>query len=199
VAQVYDRFMKQRLSRRRLLVGAGGMALGAAALAACKSGNKVVGPTTPAAGVTGTPGPRPTQDESQVTKDGTYHGAFGGVLPSLSLFGATALYPSLAFGWYEFDHLFYVPSDTQKPEPMLALQWEQPDPQGLTTIFKMQPSVFHDMPPVNGRAVLARDVKASYEAFAADKLYSGREWHHTIMEAIEAPEDLTVIIRQKQP
>jgi len=199
MARVYDPLMRKRLSRRRLLAGAGGMAVGAAALAACKGGNKAATTGTPAAGVTGTPGPRPTQDESEVTKDGTYHGAFAGVLPSLSLFGATALYPSLAFGWYEFDHLFYVPADTQKPEPMLAYQWEQPDPEGLTTIFKMQPSVFHDMPPVNGRAVLASDVKASYEAYAADNLYAGREWHHKIMEAVEAPEDLTVIIKQKRP
>ena len=195
----YDRFAGRRVSRRRLLAGAGGMAMGAAALGACKSSNKASPGRTPSAGVTGTPGPRPTQDESQVTKDGVYHGAFGGVLPSLSLFGATALYPSTSFGWYEFDHLFYVPRDTQKPEPMLAYQWEQPDPEGLTTIFKMQPSVFHDMPPVNGRNVLASDVKASYEAYAADNLYPGREWHHKIMEAIEAPEDLTVIIKQKRP
>jgi ABC-type transport system substrate-binding protein len=63
----------------------------------------------------------------------------------------------------------------------------------------MYESVFHDKPPVNGRAVLASDVKASYEAYAADNLAPGVEWHHSIMEAVEAPDDLTVIIRQNRP
>ncbi len=191
MARVRDRFLKQRLSRRRLLAGAGGTALGAAALAACGGGESTVTSRTPAAG--GTP------DEGEVTKDGVLHVMFSDILPTVELFGAAALAPNLAFGYHVFDHLFYTPLDTQKPEPMLAYEWENPDEQGLETIFKMQESVFHDKPPVNGRAVLASDVKASYEAYAADDLAPGLEWHHDIMEGVEAPDDLTVVIKQNRP
>jgi peptide/nickel transport system substrate-binding protein len=195
MARVYDRFMRQRLSRRRLLAGAGGTALGAAALAACGGGDDAVTSRTPAAGET----PAGTPAEGEITKDGILHLSHGAILPTVSFFGATALMPHLSFSGSHFDHLFFTPLDTQKPEPMLAYEWENPDEQGLETIFKMHESVFHDKPPVNGRPVLASDVKASYEAYAADDLASGLEWHHNIMETVEAPDDLTVIIKQNQP
>ncbi len=195
MARVYDGFLKERLSRRRLLVGAGGTALATAALVACRGGDGAVTSGTPATGET----PAGTPDEGEVTKDGVLHVSFGEILPSLDLFGAASLVPNLAFGYHIFDHLFYTPLDTQKPEPMLAYEWENPDGQGLETIFKIHESVFHDKPPVNGRAVLASDVKASYEAYAADDLGMGLEWHRNIMEAVEAPDDLTVIIKQKHP
>jgi peptide/nickel transport system substrate-binding protein len=191
MARVYDRFMRQRLSRRRLLAGAGGAALGTAALTACGGGGDTVTSATPTAG--GTPA------EGEITKDGILHLSFNQILPSLDMFGAAALQPNLSFAGSQFDHLFYTPLDTQIPEPLLAYEWENPDEQGLETIFKMHESVFHDKPPVNGRPVLASDVKASYEAYAADDLAPGLEWHHDIMEAVEAPEDLTVVIKQNRP
>jgi ABC-type transport system substrate-binding protein len=191
MARVYERFMRQRLSRRRLLAGTGGTALGAAVLAACGGGG-----TTD---TSGTPAPDGTVSDEEITKDGVLRISFSDILPSVDLFGAAALAPNLSFGTTIFDHLFFTPLDTQKPLPMLAYEWENPDEQGLETIFKMQESVFHDKPPVNGRPVLASDVKATYEAYAADNLAPGVEWHHSIMEAVETPDDLTVVIKQNQP
>ncbi len=191
MARVIDRFMRQRLSRRRLLAGAGGTALGAGALAACGGGETTGTPRTPA--------PGGTVSDEEITKDGVLHISFSEILPTVELFGAAALAPNLSFGTTVFDHLFFTPLDTQKPEPMLAYEWENPDEQGLETIFKMQESVFHNKPPVNGRAVLASDVKASYEAYAADNLAPGVEWHHSIMAGVEAPDDLTVVIKQNRP
>ncbi len=182
----WQRLRRRRVTRRRLLGAAGAGAAGLAVAAACGGGG---GDTAPS----GTP------DEGEITKDGIFHTYFSDILPTLDFFGATYLGVHIGFAGSHFDHLFYVPLDTQKPEPMLAYEWENPDEQGLETIFKIHESFFHDKPPVNGRAVLASDVKASYEAYAADDLAQGLEWHHNIMEAVEAPDDLTVIIKQNQP
>ena len=193
MARTYDRFLRQRLSRRRLLAGAGGTALGAAALAACGGGGgTTVTSETPAA-TSATPA------EEVITKDGVLHSSHTTVLPSLNVFGAAALAPALTFGFSVFDHLWYVPLDTQEVELFLASNIENPDEQGLEIIISMQEAFFHDKPPVNGRQVLARDVKASYDAYAADMLAPGHDWFRNIMESVEAPDNLTVIIRQKQP
>ena len=191
MARTYDRFLRQRLSRRRLLAGAGGTALGAAALAACGGGGgTTVTSETPAAEVT---------PEEIITKDGILHSSHTTVLPSLNVFGAAALGPALAFGFSVFDHLWYVPLDTQEVELFLASNIENPDEQGLEIIISIQEAFFHDKPPVNGRQVLARDVKASYDAYAADMLAPGHDWFRNTMESVEAPDERTVIIRQKQP
>jgi peptide/nickel transport system substrate-binding protein len=199
MARVYDRIMRQRLSRRRLLAGAGGAALGTAAIAACGGGDDAATSRTPAAGETPAGTLAGTPAEGEITKDGVLHAMFSDIMPTLDLFGPAGLVPNIAFGYHVFDHLFYSPLDTQKPEPMLAYEWENPDEQGLETIFKIHETAFHDKPPVNGRAVLASDVKASYEAYAADSLGIGLEWHRSIMEAVEAPDDLTVVIKQNRP
>ena len=195
MARTYDRFLRQRLSRRRLLAGASGTALGAAALAACGGGGSSESVTsgTPAPSGTATPAPE------VITKDGVLHGSHTTVLPSLNVFGAAALGSALTFGFSVFDHLWYVPLDTQEVELFLATNIENPDEMGLEIIVSMQEAFFHDKPPVNGRQVLASDVKASYDAFAADTLAPGHGWFNDFMESVEAPDDLTVIIRQKRP
>lgn len=193
MARTYDRFLRQRLSRRRLLAGAGGTALGAAALAACGGG----GGTTVTSGTPAATSATPA--EEIITKDGVLHSSHTTVLPSLNLFGAAALAPALTFGFNVFDHLWYVPLDTQEVELFLASNIENPDEQGLEIIISMQEAFFHDRPPVNGRQVLASDVKASYDAFAADMIAPGHDWFKNTMESVEAPDDLTVVIRQKEP
>jgi peptide/nickel transport system substrate-binding protein len=193
MARTYDRFLRQRLSRRRLLAGAGGTALGAAALAACGGGGgTTVTSETPAAEET---------PEEVITKDGIVHLSFSTILPTIDLFsGPTALFPNLAWGTSVFDHLFWTPLDTQKPEPMLAYEWETVDEEGLETLFRLQEAYFHDKPPVNGRQVLPSDVKASYESYAADIAAAGTDWHRDIMERITAiDDDLTVSIKQNRP
>ena len=195
MGRVYDRIRRQRLSRRRLLGGAAALGAAGATLAACGGGTTTTTGSTPGA----ESGPTATVDESQVTKDGIRHLSFSDVLPTLNLHGAAALAPNLVFGLEVFDHMFYVPLDTQVVEPMLATKWENPDGEGAETIFTIQEAFFHDKPPVNGRQVLAIDIKASYESYAADNLAPGLGWHHDIMESVEAPDDLTVVIKQNQP
>ncbi len=189
MARVFDKYLRQRITRRRMLQASGGTAVGAGAIAlvGCgDSGTSTNGGATPV-------------DEGEVTKDGVLRVSHGQVLPTLDLFGAAALGPNLAFGFTVFDHLFYVPLDTQETVFMLATDVEQVDPEGLEYLITIGDSVFHDKPPVNGRPVLASDIKATYEAYAADNLAPGVGWHHDILESIEVPDDHTLIFKQNQP
>ena len=190
MARVFDKYLRQRITRRRLLQASGGTAVGAGAIALVGCGDS--GSSTNGTGPTAV-------DEGEVTKDGILHGSHSQVLPTLNLFGAAALGPNLAFGFAIYDHLFYVPLDTQVAEFLLATDVEQVDPEGLEYRITIGDSVFHDKPPVNGRAVLASDIKASYEAYAADNLAPGLGWHHNILESIEVLDDHTLIIKQNQP
>ena len=90
MARVFDKYLRQRITRRRMLQASGGTAVGAGAIALVGCGD--VGTSTN--GVDGTP-----VDESAVTKDGILHSAHSQVLPTLNLFGATALIPNIAFGF----------------------------------------------------------------------------------------------------
>ncbi len=189
MARVYDKYLRQRITRRRLLQASGVTAVGAGAVALVGCGDSG----------TSTNGAATAVDEGEVTKNGILHISHGAVLPTLDTFGAAALIPNVAFGGSVFDHLFYVPLDTQKVELLLATNVEQVDEQGLEYVITIQDSVFHDKPPVNGRPVLASDIKATYEAYAADDLAPGLGWHHDILESIDVPDDNTVIIKQNQP
>ncbi len=189
MARVFDKYLRQRITRRRMLQASGGTAVGAGAIALVGCGDSG----------TSTNGGATAVDEGEVTKDGILHSSHAAVLPTLNLFGAAALIPNIAFGVSVFDHLFFVPLDTQITEFFLATAIEQIDPEGLEYRITIGDAVFHDKPPVNGRAVLASDIKASYEAYAADNLAPGLGWHHDILESIEAPDDHTLIIKQNQP
>ena len=189
MARIFDTYLRQRITRRRMLQASGATAAGAGAIALAGYGTS--GRSADAAGRAVAGG--------EVTLDGVLHVSHSQVLPSFNLFGAAALAPNFTFGFTVFDHLFYVPLDTQHVELLLAQSVEQVDPEGLEYRITIGESFFHDMPPVNGRPVLASDIKASYEAYAADNFAPGLGWHHDILESIEAPDDHTLIIKQNQP
>ena len=177
----------RRLSRRRLLAG-GASAAAATLLAACAGGDG--GPTaneTPAGG-----------DEGPVKRGGIFRLPQGDPWPSMNPFlpGLSSLIQGLYLGYTVFDHLWFVPTDTGIRELFLATSVEQPD--DLTIIAQMGEAVFHDKPPVNGRKVLAQDVKASFERFR-EVPPIGFSWLHHVLDHIEAPDDRTVIFRQKTP
>jgi peptide/nickel transport system substrate-binding protein len=189
MARVYDSFLRQRLTRRRLLGGAAGLSSAAIVLAACKGGTK--------SGIGGsTPNPNETP-----TLGGILHLQQPGnsAYPSLSPFGPTALVSTLVFGFTAYDHLWYVPIDTGKIEYMLAAKVEMIDPEGLQVNVTMNPSVFHDKAPVSGRAVIAQDVVESWHAFRDDPFGLGRDWLQSILDKLEAVDDLTLKITQKHP
>ena len=189
MARVYDRFLRQRLSRRRLLGASAAAGLSAAAIAAvgCRGDGGTTTRRTPSANETPTTG-------------GIYRlRQLGGAFPSLSPFGITALFSSLVFGFTTYDHLWYVPIDTGEYEKMLAEEVEIVDEQGLQVNVTLREAFFHDKAPASGRQVLASDVVESWFGFRDDPFGLGREWLKDIVQSLEAPNDTTFIINQKRP
>src|ERR671925_1437244 len=61
-----------------------------------------------------------------------------------------------------------VPPGTFIVEPDLAERWESPD--DTTYIFPLRQGVkWHNKPPVNGRELVAEDVKLTFDRFLAEK------------------------------
>lgn len=183
------------MRRRRLLGGAGTVALGATtlALAGCgddddDGGSGKETPTT--AGVL--PGtataPTPTTAGEVIKKDGTLKSRQGAIFASINPYAG--LDSGLLWGFTIFDHLWYTPLDTGIRENFLAASIEQQDPLHFTV--KLQDSVFHDKAPANGRAVKASDVKASLESAAKQTKISNSSWWTQVFDHIETPDDKTV-------
>src|SRR5881296_1731798 len=83
-----------------------------------------------------------------------------------------------------------------RPSPDLAESWTI-SPDGLTYTFKLRPGVrFHD-----GSLLSSRDVKASYDKIVSPPsgVISARKGAYQAVEAIEAPDPLTVRFRLKWP
>jgi peptide/nickel transport system substrate-binding protein len=96
-----------------------------------------------------------------------------------------------------FDHLWWWRPDTGETVPFLATRIEQPDQ--LHIVCTMGDAVFHDKPPVNGRAVKSSDVKASLETAARQVAMSNAPWWMTVFDHVETPDDRTATIVLKQP
>ncbi len=186
MARIYDRYLRQRISRRRLLQATGVSALGAAgvALAGCGSGSPA-GTATPFAEGTPQPG-------------GILHLRQTNGYPNFNPFGPgiNALIQGLFVGFALYDHLWYVPTDTGEVIPFLADEIETIDAQ--TIRVTMKDSVFHDKPPVDGRPVRSTDLKASMEKFR-EQIPFGFSWLQEVLERIETPDDRTVIFHQNRP
>ncbi len=78
-------------------------------------------------------------------------------------------------------------------QPWLAEWWEVPNP--LTYIFHLRPNVrFH-----NGKTLTSRDVRYTFESLLSGEVRSLKTSTYSWIESIEAPDDLTVVFRLKQP
>ena len=189
MARVYDRFLKQRLSRRRLLAGTGGAAMGVAVLAAC--GDSGGGGSQPLAS--------PEVSGGTPTPGGILHLRQSTTYPNFNPFGdgIAALSQALFTGFAIFDHLWYVPTDTGEVVPFLGTDFEISD-DGLTVAVTMGESVFHDLDPVFGRPVVASDVKASIERFK-ENVPIGFSWSRDVLDRIEVIDDHMLVYHQNRP
>ncbi|MGB2694020.1 MAG: ABC transporter substrate-binding protein [Dehalococcoidia bacterium] len=190
MAQIYDRFMRQRLSRRRLLAASGGTALGAAVIAAC-------GDSGGDGGTKGTATDEP-RAEGTPRPGGILKLRDASAYPNMSPFGPgiAALAAGLFDGFTFYDHLWYVPTDTGEVIKFLAAEIEQRSARevGVT----MGHAVYHNKPPVNGRAVKSTDLKASMERFRQE-VPLGFSWLHEIFESLDTPDDNTMTYHQNRP
>jgi ABC-type transport system substrate-binding protein len=191
MARSWDKVLRTRIDRRRLLQRAGGTALGAAGLVVvgCNDGGSGSSSTnTPGADApSGTPKPGGIYKQRQTTAYSNFN-PFGP--------GISALAAGLFTGYAIFDHLWFVPTDTGEIEPFLMTDHEVIDPQTIRVTFGE--SVFHDIPPVNGRPDRSTDLKASIERFA-EQVPFGFSWLQEVMERVETPDDRTIVYYQNRP
>ncbi|MDE3097153.1 MAG: ABC transporter substrate-binding protein [Chloroflexota bacterium] len=162
----WDRIVAQRISRRRALqiAAIGGASAGAIAVVGCssnKSGTNTPAAGTPTAGAAGQGTPKP---------GGTLHGTVSLVLGLDPTKAATFLTHALAS--YSYSRLMRFKTVVGKlpedewyvPVPEVAAKVETPDP--TTYIFTLRPDVhFHNLPPANGRQLVASDVVYSFERY----------------------------------
>ncbi|MEZ4508013.1 MAG: ABC transporter substrate-binding protein [Thermomicrobiales bacterium] len=178
---MFRSFLKGDLSRRNLMIRTAGLA--GAAAAVTSTGTGLVGS---AYAQDATPG-----DPADVKPGGTLRMGMqsdpGGLDPQLN--SATALWKATEL-IYSF--LTQVNPDlTVRPD--LAKSWEISE-DGLTYTFKLNPATFH-----NGRAVVAADVKYSFERLVDPATASPTAGSLVSMQSIEAPDDETVVITLTQP
>src|SRR5262245_64595159 len=90
-----------------------------------------------------------------------------------------------------------VPPGTFSVEPDLAARWEVLD--DTTYIFHLRQGVkWHQKPPVNGRELVAEDVKFSFDRFLTEPGNSERQLLESV-ERVEVVDRYTVKLLLKQP
>lgn len=73
-------------------------------------------------------------------------------------------------------------------------------PDGQTLVFKINPNArWHDVPPLNGRAVTSNDVKYSIERQMAGDSSFVRKDQWSVVDAIETQDDRTITFKLKAP
>ncbi|HXH21927.1 MAG TPA: ABC transporter substrate-binding protein [Dehalococcoidia bacterium] len=169
MSDYWERIIRQRPSRRRLLAGAGAAGAGIAAisLAGCGGGS--------------TARLSSGQDEGGVISkpvDTTKEAKPGGVIqtratldvPGFDVLQATSTNTYTLVGDFAYSRLLkmkpgHMEPARGEPEGDLAQSWELLDG-GLTLVVKLKPEAKWDpRPPTNGRAVTARDVVFSWNKY----------------------------------
>lgn len=127
--------------------------------------------------------------QGAVKKDGILAARQNAIFASINPW--KGLDSGLTWGFTVFDHLFYTPLDTLKPELFLATAYEQPEPTRI--IFHLGEAVFQNKPPVNGRKVTSGDVKASYETSRVQPGVSQTTFSSKVFKDMQTPDENTVV------
>jgi peptide/nickel transport system substrate-binding protein len=171
-------WQRRRISRRRLL---GGAAVGVVGfgLAGC-AGPAATAPTAAPAGVPAGAAPAATAQPTVAAakRGGTLKLSFSTTARNLDPHGPGGLSwgsngPYICYSQlltYKWGPEIKAPSYI--PTGDLAESWDQPDE--TTYVFKLRPGVkWHNLPPVNGRELVAEDVVYSYQRIRDLKVYAG--------------------------
>ncbi len=208
----WDKVLHDRVGRRRLLRSGGALSVGAAALALVGCGDDETatpaGTTAPVA--TTAPGaPEPTATEEVLSILGEFTASDGPPQPGgrFSRHWTTSQNYDPVGNWNEGTylggaHVFDRPITSREDERRFVLEAmesiETADP--LNIVMKLKPNqFFHDIAPVNGRALVAQDVVASQDYGRSASSNFDRTFIDDFLESAEAPDDLTVVYHLKKP
>lgn len=176
--------LMRRTSRRRLLATGAIAATAATAWlgAACRGGNgkraATATPGTPRAGGT---------LRTAVTLP-----LSSGLDPHIEIGTGLAIFPSV------YGYLLHVDPNNDTTLLDHAFLVEQPDP--LTLVLRLRNDArFHDIAPINGRAVTAEDAARSIERYRDNPLVLNKTWHTKVLERVEAVDDTTLRITTRTP
>ncbi|MGH2589040.1 MAG: ABC transporter substrate-binding protein [Dehalococcoidia bacterium] len=217
----WTRVMRRRYARRTILRGAAlaGAGLAGALALACggdgsesssDSGQAAATGTGPAqanqadslGGLIGRTGKDPTSETP--VRGGTYVATLSGNPPTLDPQSTVSINtgtPSSAAmsRLFRFKTFWEVGAANNKEiEPDLAQSAESPD--GLTWTFKLRPDAkFHNVAPVNGHAVEAADVKATFVRAVAPSTANRGSLLMVDPAKIETPDSSTVVFKLNYP
>jgi peptide/nickel transport system substrate-binding protein len=189
-ANYWNSFVRRRISRRRGLIAGSSMVASAGFLAACGTDDEEPGSSTASGAASGgsssTPGSSrstgasgSSETNGLVTKpvDSTSTAKRGGSLPFYATGDVPSFDPSTSnvilnqLSTTVYNRLTGITPGYMEPwvfgiSPEVAESWEW-SPDRLSLTLKLRPNVkFHNLPPVNGRALDAEDVLFSWKRFS---------------------------------
>lgn len=180
---MFREFLQGNLTRRQAMLRAAGLGVGAA----------VAGPRLAGAAPAGRIGARAALGQQASPTPKT-----GGVLKMGMQSDPSALDPqkqSLTAIWHVVEHIYSRLTKVQPDlsiAPELAESWDI-SADGLTYTFKLHQGVkFH-----NGREVVAKDVKYSFERLVDPATASTSAADLASMASVDAPDDYTVVLKLK--
>ncbi|HEY7466264.1 MAG TPA: ABC transporter substrate-binding protein [Dehalococcoidia bacterium] len=197
--------LRKRISRRRTLIASGGVLASAAFVAACGGDDDSGGDTGEPKDTSGLLA-KPVDTTSQAKRGGTYKYFRTADSPSLDPHqNYTALVP-----FYEtvmgrlvgFKPGHLGPSENE-PTGDVAESWEISSDK-LTVTFKLRAGVtWHNLAPVNGRALDADDVLFSWKRFTTignqRTAYSNELNPDAPIVSLTAPDQKTIVVKLKSP
>ncbi|GIW14407.1 MAG: solute-binding transporter (periplasmic) [Tepidiforma sp.] len=205
-ASYWDRYWKERRTRRRFLGGATALTAGAAGLALVGCGDDdddgggLSGLATPTPGAQATP--TPADPFANAKRGGTYRITFTGDPPSIDPYGNPS-FLTKGYAAYIYSRLFKynagpgVRQADLRPVPDIA-QSAEASPDGLTWTVKLKPNVkFHNVAPVNGRTVDTDDVKYSWGRATAETNTNRSQL--AFVDSVQYPDKQTVVFKLKEP
>ena len=184
---------KHRISRRHWLGGAASLGLGASAIALIGCGTKSA--PAPAAKNAGAPAAGASAPQAQAKAGGEVRIGVDADPVSLDPHIEASYRTQWAVGG-AYNRIMSLGSDL-KIGPELAASYEQPDP--TTLVLKIQQGVkFHDLAPVNGRAMTAEDIVWSIKRIQTKKPEFQRQYMFDAVDSVTATDANTVTLKLKQ-
>jgi ABC-type transport system substrate-binding protein len=185
-----------------MLTAGAGVGLSAVALAALGcGGDDDDAPSTSGGTTSGSSGGSPTTGssgggEGEPKMGGTYGDTYTSS-NNLNILTNASEYAAFG-GQYVYDHLITTRTNENAPYVLEAAEaLDQPDE--LTLTFKLREGMkYHNFPPVNGREVVAEDVKMMQE-FVTPQDNIENNFQKNFLDRVEVPDKYTVVYKLKEP